>query len=65
MMPVYPSNLTDVVRFFPLDKTHSWTENCDIQVEQVRVSGKFRTNIQCTGKESGIKLRHEGELISP
>ncbi len=57
------SNLADVVRFFSTGKTESWKEEFDINVEQVRVSGRIHTNIQCTGNESGIQLRHEGELI--
>lgn len=59
------SNLTNVVRFFFIGKTHSWKEKCDIHVERDTVSGKSHTNIQCTGKESGIKLRHEGEPNPP
>ena len=59
------SNLTDVVRFFSIEKTDSWEERCDINVERFSVAGKFHTNIHCTGKESGIKLRHEGELNPP
>ena len=56
------SDLTDFVRYFVIGKTHTWMEECDIHVERVRMSGNIRRYIQCTGKESGTKLRHEGEL---
>lgn len=59
------SNLADVARFFSTGKTDILKEGFEINVEQVRVSGRIHTNIQCTGKESGIKLRHEGELTPP
>lgn len=59
------SNLTDIVRFFFIGETHSWKEKCDIHVERIRGPGKIYTNIQCTGKESVIKLRHEGKLNPP
>ena len=55
------SNLTDCFRSFT-DRNQRWKEGCDIYVEGVRVSGKIQKTIQCTGKVSGIKLRHEGEL---
>lgn len=57
------SNFADAVRFFSMGKTDFWKEECNIHVEQVTASRKIHTNIQCTGKESGIKLRHEGESI--
>ena len=55
------SDLTDFVRYFLIGKTHPWKEECYIHV----VSGNIHTNIQGTGKESGTKLRHEGELNHP
>lgn len=60
MMPRL-SNLPDFVRSF-IDENQRWKESCDIHVEEARVSGKIQKTIQCTGKVSGIKLRHEGEM---
>ena len=56
------SNLTDGVRFFKISKAQAWKEECSIDVQRLTVSENLRTYIQCTGKKSGTKLRHEGEL---
>jgi hypothetical protein len=59
------SNLADIVRFFLISKAQPWKEECYVRVERVRVSGGIYKNIQGTGKESGTKLRHEGEPYLP
>ena len=63
-MSVYLILLT-FFRFFSVGPNRPWKEKCDLHVEQESESAERLTNIQCTGKESGIKLRHEGELNSP
>ena len=57
-------DLTNMFRFFLVGTTRRWKEKCGLHVERIRESTKPLISIICTGKVSGIKLRHEGESVS-